>query len=53
MASHADQSLKMLENPSEDEVKILSKFRYVSNTAILHTDKRLIPKKKLDKLRQN
>ena len=36
----------MLENPSEDEVKILSKFKYVSNTAILHTDKRLMPKKK-------
>ena len=47
LASHADQSLKMLEIPSEDEVKILSKFRYVSNTAILHTDKRLMPKKKL------
>jgi len=47
LASHADQSLKMLENPSEDEVKILSKFKYVSNTAILHTDKRLMPKKKL------
>ena len=47
LASHADQSLKMLENPTEDELRILSKFKYVSNTAILHTDKKLMPKKKL------
>ena len=26
LASHADQSLKMLENPTEDEQKILEKF---------------------------
>jgi len=47
LASHADQSLNMLENPTEDEVRILSKFKYVSNTAILHTDKKLMPRKKL------
>ena len=47
LASHADQSLKMLENPTVDELRILSKFKYVSNTAILHTDKKLMPKKKL------
>jgi len=47
LASHADQSLNMLENPTEDEVRILSKFKYVPNTAVLHTDKKLMPKKKL------
>ena len=47
LASHADQSLKMLENPTENELRILNKFRYVSNIAILHTDKQLMPKKKL------
>ena len=47
LASHADQSLKMLENPTENEFRILSEFKYVSNTAILHTDKKLMPKKKL------
>ena len=47
LASHADQSLKMLEETTEDEKRILSKFKYVSNTAILHTDKRLMPKRKL------
>ena len=47
LASHADQSLNMLENPTEDEVRILSKFKYVPNTAILHTDKKLMPRKKL------
>ena len=47
LASHADQSLKILEEPTEEEQRILSKFKYVSNTAILHTDKRLMPKRKL------
>ena len=47
LASHADQSLKMLEETTEDEQRILSKFKYVSNTAILHTDERLMPKRRL------
>ena len=47
LASHADQSLEMLENPTDDETRILSKFKYVSNSAILHTSEKLMPKKKL------
>ena len=47
LASHADQSLRMLEKATDDEQRILSKFRYIPNTAILHTDKRLMPKRKL------
>ncbi len=47
LASHADQSLKMLDNPTEDEQRILSKFKYVSNQAILHSDSKFMPKKKL------
>ena len=46
LASHADQSLEMLENPTDDETRILSKFKYVSNSAILHTSEKLMPKKK-------
>ncbi len=47
LASHADQSLNMLGESTEDERKILSKFKYISNSAILHTDEKLMPKKKL------
>ena len=46
LASHADQSLNLLEDPSENEKKILSKFSYVKNQAYLHTDKHLMPKRK-------
>ena len=46
LASHADQSLNLLENPSEKERDILSKFSYVQNQAYLHTDKQLMPKRK-------
>ncbi len=46
LASHADQSLNMLERPTEKEKNILSKFNYVKNQAFLHTDESLMPKKK-------
>ena len=47
LASHADESLSMLDKPTSDEKRILEKFKYINNTAILHTDEELMPKKKL------
>ena len=47
LASHADQSLSMIENSTSDEKKILGEFRYVSNLAVLHNDVSLMPKRKL------
>jgi len=47
MASHADQAYNMVEEKTFDEERLLSKFRYQSNKAILHTDRKLMPKKKL------
>ncbi len=47
LASHADQSLKILDKPTKEEQRILSKFKYVSNEAILHSDERFMPKKRL------
>ena len=46
LASHADESLDMLEKPSAQEKNILGKFKYVKNEAILHTDESLMPRKK-------
>ena len=46
LASHADQSLKMLEDPTDEEKEILTKFLYVSNNAYLHIDKNLMPQRK-------
>jgi len=46
LASHADQSLRMIEKPTEQERNILEKFNYVKNEAYLHTDERLMPHKK-------
>jgi uncharacterized protein len=45
LASHADQSLNLLENPTDKEKEILSKFTYVKNIAFLHTDKNLMPER--------
>jgi predicted NAD/FAD-binding protein len=46
LASHADESLDMLEKPTTQEKNILGKFKYVKNEAILHTDESLMPQKK-------
>jgi predicted NAD/FAD-binding protein len=45
-ATHADQSLKMLADPTPSERQILSTFPYQSSEAVLHTDDRLLPQRK-------
>ena len=46
-ATHADDTLKLINNPTEREKKILSNFKYKKNVAYLHTDKQLMPNKKI------
>ena len=46
LGTHADQSLSLLDNPTEDEKRLLGKFTYVNNTAILHNDYNLMPERK-------
>ncbi len=45
-ASHADQTLRLLEEPNEDEKRLLSVFKYQPNSATIHTDESLMPKNK-------
>jgi len=46
MGSHADQSLKMLADPSPGEQNLLGAFRYSRNLAVLHTDESFMPKRR-------
>jgi hypothetical protein len=46
LASHADQSLKMLADPSPKERNLLGAFRYSRNLAVLHTDDTFMPKRR-------
>ena len=46
MACHSDQSLALLADPSDDERRVLEAVRYLPNTAVLHTDRRLLPDRK-------
>lgn len=45
VATHANQALAMLEAPSEAERRLLGAFRYSQNRAVLHTDRRLMPRR--------
>lgn len=44
LACHADEALALLENPTADEQRLLSPFRYASNLATVHTDERVMPR---------
>tara|TARA_Y100000385_G_scaffold272011_1_gene312458 strand:+ start:2642 stop:3901 length:1260 start_codon:yes stop_codon:yes gene_type:complete len=45
-ATHSDQSLRLLQDYSNDEKNILSKIKYQKNTALIHTDTSILPKRK-------
>lgn len=47
MASHADQSLKALTNPTSLEKELLSPIKYQPNNVILHTDRNVMPIREL------
>jgi uncharacterized protein len=46
IATHADQALKMLDDASADERRVLGAFRYSRNQAVLHGDAGLMPRRK-------
>ncbi|PKI14843.1 NAD(P)/FAD-dependent oxidoreductase [Colwellia sp. 12G3] len=46
IACHSDQALALLEDASQEENSVLSAMPYSENTVVLHTDKKLLPKRK-------
>ncbi len=47
LATHADVALRLLVNPTPDESRLLSAFKFQANTATLHTDSSAMPHTKL------
>ncbi len=43
VATHADEALALLADPSPDETRLLSAWRYSDNHTVLHTDVSLMP----------
>ena len=46
LATHSDQALRMLADPSDREHELLSAIPYQANEAVLHTDRRLLPRRR-------
>ena len=44
LATHADDALRLLVNPTPNEARLLGAFRYQANTATLHTDTAVMPR---------
>lgn len=44
IATHADQALRLLADPSDHERRLLGAFRYSRNRAVLHTDRQRLPR---------
>lgn len=47
IATHADQALQLLADPDQSEFELLGAFRYTSNGAVLHSDRNLMPRRRL------
>ncbi len=47
LASHSDQSLALLQDPSDEERAVLGAIGYHRNRAVLHTDASVLPKRRL------
>ena len=45
IAAHPDQALRLLDDPSDDERRVLGAFRYTANETVLHTDERFLPRR--------
>lgn len=46
IATHADEALKLLEDPTADEKRLLGPWRYSENRTVLHTDSSVMPPKR-------
>lgn len=47
LGTHSDQALALLDDASDDEKAVLGAIPYQPNEVVLHTDSRLLPKRKL------
>jgi predicted NAD/FAD-binding protein len=47
LACHADQALAMLAEPTDQEARVLGAFPYAANETALHSDPRLMPRRRL------
>ena len=46
IATHADEALSLITDPTPEEKSILANFKYKNNIATIHTDESLMPKSK-------
>ena len=46
IATHADEALALLDDPSPLEGELLGAIRYQANPAVLHQDETLMPRRK-------
>ncbi len=46
LACHADEALRLLGDATTDEREVLGAFRFSPNHAVLHTDRRFMPRRK-------
>ena len=47
MATHSDDSLRLLSDPSETEAKALGAIKYQPNLVVLHADEAIMPKRRV------
>jgi predicted NAD/FAD-binding protein len=53
IATHSDQALRMLADPSDSERAVLGSIPYQANETVLHTDESLLPRRRLSRASWN
>ena len=46
LATHADEALSIIDDPTDQEKNVLSNYKYKENIAYIHTDEKAMPKNK-------
>ncbi|MGY4418989.1 putative NAD/FAD-binding protein [Bradyrhizobium sp. JR6.1] len=46
LATHANQALSTIDDPTPDEAELLGAFRYTRNLTVLHSDPRFMPRRR-------
>ena len=46
IATHSDQALRLLADATDREHEVLGSFAYQDNEAVLHTDTRMLPRRR-------
>lgn len=53
IASHSDQAIRMIKDPTQEEIRVFNGLKYQANSVLLHTDESILPTNKIGRAAWN